>query len=145
MALPAAVLSASARLTTRPGIVVGWHLRDAAGSAGGESAQVDLDASSANPAAANNLVLAAAAGRTTYITGFEVTGLGATAAAAITVTVTGVLGGTKAYFLFIPAGAGTPTSNRLEAIRAIVIGVLSSWLTREIKAILSRSTFWSSA
>ncbi len=104
VALPASVLAASARLTTRPGIVTGWHLRDASGSAGGETALVDVDNSAVGVAAAIVATLPAAAGKTTYLTGFEVTGWGATAPSTIAVTVTGVLGGTKTYALAIPAG-----------------------------------------
>ncbi|HLY84818.1 MAG TPA: hypothetical protein VKQ71_17670 [Acidimicrobiales bacterium] len=44
------------------------------------------------------------AGKTTYLTGFEVTGSGATAASVQLVTVTGVVGGPLSYDLAIPAG-----------------------------------------
>lgn len=67
----------------------------------------DIDASSAVAAAANNVTLAGVAGQTTFITGFEITGDGATAGSIITITITGVLGGTKTYFLTIPAGVTT--------------------------------------
>jgi len=49
--------------------------------------------------------LAAAAGKTTHITGFELTGGGATAASVIAVTVTGLLGGTETFNVPVPAGA----------------------------------------
>lgn len=55
-------------------------------------------------AAAATATLAAAAGKTTYITGFEVTGAGATAASVVLVTVTGTTGGTLTYVLAVPAG-----------------------------------------
>lgn len=49
--------------------------------------------------------LAAAAGVTTYITGFVVTAAGATAASNVSVTVAGVTGGTMTYTFTAPAGA----------------------------------------
>lgn len=50
--------------------------------------------------------LAAVAAKTNYITGFEVAGTGATAAATVLVTVTGLKGGTMTYPLVAAAGAG---------------------------------------
>ena len=50
--------------------------------------------------------LAAAVGKTTYITGFLVSGLGATSAALIAVTVTGLAGGTQTFYYPVPAGVG---------------------------------------
>lgn len=67
--------------------------------------QTPLSASAANAAAANDCTLAGAAGKTTYITGFAVTGGGATAASLISVTLTGTIGGTLNFKLPIPAGA----------------------------------------
>jgi hypothetical protein len=49
--------------------------------------------------------LAANATKTNYVTGFEVTGAGATGASNIIVTLTGLLGGTRSYIMTIPAGA----------------------------------------
>lgn len=54
--------------------------------------------------------LAAAAGVTTYISGFEVTGGGATAASLVGVTVTGLIGGTATYTLGVVAGAAAPNA-----------------------------------
>lgn len=45
------------------------------------------------------------AGKTTYITGFQVTGGGATGASVITITVTGLISGTNSYKLGVTAGA----------------------------------------
>lgn len=56
-------------------------------------------------AAAIAATLAAVAGKRTFIAGFTVDGLGATAASVIEVTVTGVLGGTLRRKMSIPAGA----------------------------------------
>lgn len=51
--------------------------------------------------------IAAAADHTNYLTGFSVTGLGATAASGVLVTITGLLGGTRRYRVQVPAGATT--------------------------------------
>ena len=64
-----------------------------------------LNASATGAAAPISATLAGAAGKYTYITGFEVTGAGATAAGVVLVTVTGVQGGTQNFYLAIPAGA----------------------------------------
>ena len=65
-----------------------------------------VDASSNNAAAANNVSLPAVANQTNFVTGFEITGDGATAGSVILVTLTGVVGGPLDYELTIPAGAG---------------------------------------
>lgn len=44
-------------------------------------------------------------GKTTYISGFQVTGGGATAASVINVVVSGTLGGSLTYNIAVPAGA----------------------------------------
>jgi len=49
--------------------------------------------------------LAGAAGKTTYISGFEITGGGATAAALVSATVAGLLGGTATYTYGAVTGA----------------------------------------
>lgn len=67
-----------------------------------------LQASSGNIAAATaTATLAAALNRTTYISGFDVTGAGATAAAVVNLTITGLLGGTRTYTMVAPAGVTT--------------------------------------
>lgn len=48
--------------------------------------------------------LAASAGHTTYITGFQMTAGGSTAAALVTCTLTGTITGTKSYTFAFPAG-----------------------------------------
>lgn len=58
-------------------------------------------------AGAANAVLPAAAGKITYLTGFEVTGLGATAAATVTVTITTPTVRAN-YTIAVPAGVTTP-------------------------------------
>src|SRR5262245_5024309 len=47
-------------------------------------------------------------GKTTYITGFQCTGLGATGAGAAAVTITGLLGGTQTHQVTVPAGSAVP-------------------------------------
>lgn len=65
-----------------------------------------INASSGNVAAAAAVAtLPAVAGKTTYVTGFEVTLAGATAASVVTVTVTGLAGASLAYTVAVPAGA----------------------------------------
>lgn len=87
-----------------------WGDNHSPGSGGTYSGttQTNVDNSATGAATAIAATLAAAAGATTYITGFEVTGTGATAGSTIVVTVTGILGGTLSYELAIPAGVGTP-------------------------------------
>src|SRR5450755_2616266 len=71
-----------------------------------------ITASSANVAAAvAAATLAAVAGKTTYITGFAITGSGATTGLPVSVTVTGVITGTLTYTYTAVAGvlvANTP-------------------------------------
>lgn len=62
--------------------------------------------SSGNVANASGVAtLTSTATKTAYISGFQVTGSGATAASVISVTVAGLLGGTSTYTMTIPAGA----------------------------------------
>lgn len=71
-----------------------------------------LNASSGNVANASAVAtLAGAALQTTYITGFQCTAAGATAAAVVSVTVTGLLGGTQTYTFTFPAGVTTQASH----------------------------------
>lgn len=60
----------------------------------------------ANSAA--NATIAAAVGKTSYVEGFQITGLGATAATTVVVTMSGLAGGSQQWSLNIPAGATTP-------------------------------------
>ncbi len=66
---------------------------------------VTVTSSSGNVADASAVAtLAAASGKTTWITGFVVTAAGATAASVVEVTVAGVLGGTMTFVFVAPAG-----------------------------------------
>lgn len=88
------------RLVTIPGVGGGT-----AGSAGVPAGATPITASSANQANANAVAtLAAAAGKTTYISGFQMTASGSTAGLAVTATVAGVLSGTMNYTFTFPAG-----------------------------------------
>ncbi|MDB5957694.1 hypothetical protein [Ramlibacter sp.] len=91
-----------------------WAAVIALGGNGYPSQSTPVHAASGSVAAsATTATLPGAAGKTTYITGFEVTGAGATAASVIAITVTGLLGGTETYIMAIPAGAAvgaTPLS-----------------------------------
>jgi hypothetical protein len=72
---------------------------------------VAITASSGNAGAgAGTATLAAVIGKTTYISGFEITGGGATTGACTTATITGTITGTLTYTLCQPTGAavGSP-------------------------------------
>jgi hypothetical protein len=58
---------------------------------------------SASPAVAT---ITSAAGRTAYLNGFQVSGLGATAAGMAGITITGLVGGTLNFAFPVPAGVG---------------------------------------
>lgn len=88
-----------------------------------QQAAGDVTALEAYSGSVANAVAAATlpgvAGRTTYITGFEVTASGATAALAVTVTVTGP-GSTMGYTFVFPAGAAAQATPLIVAFpRAI--------------------------
>jgi hypothetical protein len=90
----------------------GTNLRGILTDTGGRVATLNapgaagLAGSSSGGAQANNVTLAGVANKTTYITGFSITGLGATSASAQTVTITGTAN-TLTYILPIPAGTTT--------------------------------------
>jgi hypothetical protein len=66
-----------------------------------------INASSGNVANATATATLAAAGNlTNWITGFEITNGGATAASCVTATVTGLVGGAESYTVCAPTGAG---------------------------------------
>jgi hypothetical protein len=72
------------------------------------SVAVPQAASSGNVAAAvATATLAASGGQTTYITGFEVTASGATAASVVLLTIANTKGGTMTYVFTAPAGVTT--------------------------------------
>lgn len=69
-------------------------------------AAVSVKASSGNVAnAAGVATIPAVAGKTAYISGFDITGAGATAASVVNPTISGLLGGTSTYSLSVVAGA----------------------------------------
>lgn len=70
-------------------------------------------ATSGNVAAATaTATLAAVAGKTNYVTGFEIDGGGATAASFVAAVLSGILGGSISYTLAPPAGAALPMTPR---------------------------------
>jgi hypothetical protein len=75
-------------------------------SATGSTGQT-LSNSATGAASAITATLTSTVGQTAWVTGFEVTGAGATGASVIVVTITGGLGGTLSYDLVIPAGVTT--------------------------------------
>lgn len=102
----AKVLAASLELnpTSREPVVYDYIVAQIGAGTGAVTTDTDVDNSAVTVAAQGVATLAGVAGATTFINGFEVTGGGATAASVITITVTGILGGTKTYKLGVPAG-----------------------------------------
>jgi len=80
------------------------EVRIAASSTGGATPVVGNGTGSASTAIAT---LTAVASKTTYIAGFIVTGLGATAASVVTVVISGLLGGSYTTYMTVVAGATT--------------------------------------
>lgn len=75
------------------------------------SASTPLAAGSGNVANASAVAtLTPSATTTAYISGFEVTGAGATAGLPVVVTVVGLLGGTRSYIYTAAVGATLPNS-----------------------------------
>jgi hypothetical protein len=75
-------------------------------AAGYPAGSVVLNNSSGNKAATvATATLSSAAGKTTYLTGFDVSFAGATGASIVLMTVAGLLGGTRSYVIAVPAGA----------------------------------------
>lgn len=74
------------------------------GGTGTLPTDVEVAATNTGAAAAITATLAGAAGKTTYIEGVQVGGLGATAASRIAVTITG-LAATITLYVEVPAGA----------------------------------------
>jgi len=69
---------------------------------------LSLTSSSGNVAAATaTATFAAPANGTNYMTGFIITGAGATAASVVVATITGLIGGTMSFVVTVPAGATT--------------------------------------
>jgi hypothetical protein len=100
------------------------------------------NASGNKAAAAANAVLTPATGQFAYMTGFDVTGGGATAASEVLVTVTGLLVGTLTYVLNVPAGV-TPTFNPALNIRfpyPMIASAISSAITVNVPSFGSGNT-----
>jgi hypothetical protein len=84
----------------------------------GSSNVTELNGSSGDVAnAAATVTFVAVAGKTNYLTGFELVATGATAAATVLVTITGLLGGTLTFPFVFPAGAGVAATPLVVAFR----------------------------
>lgn len=92
---------------------VGATAAAAAGAANFPAGATPVAAAGSTNAAVLNLSLSAAAGKTTYITGLEIFGLGATAATIAAATVTGTLGGGMTLLIGVPAGTSTETAPKI--------------------------------
>jgi hypothetical protein len=64
--------------------------------------------------------LAAVSAKTNYITGFQVTAAGATAASVVNVTVTGLITGTATYTFVFPAGVTTAAQSLIVSFETAV-------------------------
>lgn len=96
------------------------------------ASSTDIELSSANAAAANNLIIPGAAGVFTYISGFSVTGTGATAGSTIAITITG-LTQTLTYWIVIPAGAAIAiTPLIVEFVRPIPSSAVNTGITLNV-------------
>lgn len=71
---------------------------------GARSTVVDVTSSAVVAAAAAVATLPGVAAKTTYISGFTITGLGATAAVGVTAVVSGTISGSLNYVIAVPAG-----------------------------------------
>jgi len=69
------------------------------------TAQVLVGSSGNVSSSAAAATLTSASGRLAWVSGFAITAAGATAAAAVTATLTGLVGGTQSYTFSTPAGA----------------------------------------
>jgi len=67
--------------------------------------RIDISVPGTAAAAVLTLTIPAIAGKTAYLTGFIITGGGATAASLVTGTITGINGGTHSHIIAVPAGA----------------------------------------
>ncbi len=110
------------------------------GLAGGVALPVSLDGidvyafnSSAN--SAFSLSLPAVAGKTNYITGFEISGGGATAVSIPQANITGITAAAILYTILIPAGALTSVVNfSIEFTRPIPASAANTAITLNIPA-----------
>lgn len=105
---------------TRTNVGLAAPLPVAQTSPGGAAAQVNALASGANSAA--TATLAAATGKRTWLSGFQITGLGATAAGSASVTVAGLAGGSLQYVLAVPAGVSAGITPLVVAFAAPLAG-----------------------
>lgn len=104
------------------------------------STQTPVSAGATGANALTVATLAAQAGKTNYLTGFEVTVGGATAGSVINVTVTGLTGGTLTYALAVPTGAALSASLVLEFTQPIPASAANTAVVVTVPAAGSGST-----
>lgn len=80
----------------------------AVGAAGYPAGATPVQSGDNQANAALSASLPAAVGKTTYLTGLSISGGGSTAGAAVAGSLTGLLGGTRAFTVIVPAGALVP-------------------------------------
>jgi len=64
----------------------------------------ELHGTASNPGGVTSVFFAAVAGKTNYLSGFSITGAGATAATVVNATITGLVGATLNIRISVPAG-----------------------------------------
>jgi len=104
------------------------------------STQTAVTSSSTGANSAITATLAAQAGKTNYLSGFEVTAGGATAGSIINVTVTGVLGGTMTYAVSVPTGVTLGASLVVEFPLPIPASAVNTAIVVNVPAAGSGST-----
>lgn len=92
-------------LQTDPGQNLLTRIRQIDPPGVGNNTQTPVVACTSGGAQINAATLAAVSSVTNYLSGFEITGAGATGASVVTVTVSGILGGSLIYYIPVPAGA----------------------------------------
>lgn len=134
IALPVPTTTVSVLLISRSCYLLGWSFRettgntpaiaelfdggtaggvllgvvDLTGGAQGSINQTPVSASTSGANAAQTPSIGGGAGTLAFVQSISLTGLGATVAAQVTATLTGVLGGTISYPITVPAGATVP-------------------------------------
>lgn len=100
----------------------------------GSSGITELGAVANVAAAAMAPTLAATAAKTNYIAGFNIDGLGATAASVIEATITGGVGGVRRYKVDVPAGATAALARpvRVEFSRPIAASAVNTAITLDV-------------
>lgn len=91
-------------------------------------------------AGASNASYTPPAGMRAFVTGFEITGGGATTGSTITVTLTGLVGGTISYAFQVPTGAAVPVSLVVEFSQPIPAASLGGTVALNVPSFGAGST-----